>query len=193
MTAGITSDDKAEQIYAFFVTSFILENKTITKTQADWLKSNFNTSAGDYPEQGTYIFQGKFINNVSLNGMKDSFTDISRNPVSYLDLIKSGITEEKIRKLGIPDLTDEMRTSIEKSVQNELAQAFSVSLYQRFFMSGPIQSLMEAARAKGNYNIDEDGNVIETPTAEGEVPTTDASDENTENNDTDTEDNHEEN
>ena len=53
-----------------------------------------------------------------------------------------------------------MRTSIEKSVQNELAQAFSVSLYQRFFMSGPIQSLMEAARAKGNYNIDEDGNVI---------------------------------
>jgi hypothetical protein len=160
LTAGITSDDKAEQIYAFFVTSFIAENKSITKTQADWLKNNFNTSAANYPEQGTYIFQGKFINNVSLNGMKDSFTDISRDPVSYLDLIKSGITEEKIRKLGIPDLTDEMRTSIEKSVQNELAQAFSVSLYQRFFMSGPIQSLMEAARAKGNYNIDEDGNVI---------------------------------
>jgi len=40
--------------------------------------------------------------------------------------------------------------------------------------------------------LDEDGNVIETPTAEGEVPTTDASDENTENNDTNTEDNNEE-
>jgi len=162
LTAGITSDDKAEQIYAFFVTSFILENKTITKTQADWLKSNFNTSAGDYPEQGTYIFQGKFINNVSLNGMKDSFTTISRNPVSYLDLIKSGISEEKIRKAQAAggEITDEMRTSIEKSTKNELAQAFSVSLYQRFFMSGPIQSLMEAARAKGNYSIDEDGNVI---------------------------------
>ena len=160
LTAGITSDDKAEQIYAFFVTSFIAENKKITKIQGDWLKSNFNTSAMDYPEQDTYVFQGKFINNVSLNGMKDTFTDISRNPVSYLDLIKSGITEEKIRKLGIPDLTDEMRTSIEQNVQNELAQAFSVSLYERFFKSGPIQSLMEAARAKGSYNVDEEGNVI---------------------------------
>jgi hypothetical protein len=160
LTAGITSDDKAEQIYAYFITSFIAENKKVTKTQAEWLKNNFNTSAMDYPEQDTYNFQGKFINNVSLNSMKDTFTDISRNPVSYLDLIKSGITEEKIRKLGIPDLTDEMRTSIEKNVQNELAQAFSVSLYERFFKSGPIQSLMEAARAKGNYNVDEEGNVI---------------------------------
>ena len=29
--------------------------------------------------------------------------------------------------------------------------------------------------------LDEEGNVIESPSAEGEVPTTDASDENTEN------------
>ena len=159
LTAGITSDDKAEQIYAYFVTSFIAENKKITETQADWLKNNFDTSATDYPQQDRYNFQGKFLNDVSLNGIKDTLTDISRNPASYLDLIKSGITQEKIDKLGIP-ITDEIRTSIEQGVQDELAQAFSVSLYERFFKSGPIQSLMEAARAKGSYDIDEEGNVI---------------------------------
>ena len=162
ITAGVNSDDDAERIYLFLVNSFIAENKNVTSEQADWLKNGFDTASAQYPELLTYNFQGKFIEQTSLNSIKIGFVTISKDPKEYLNWLKSRIVNDKLSKIGIPseEITDEMRTATEESTQQDLTRAFNVTLYERFFKSGPIQSLMDAARAKGNYRIDENGNVI---------------------------------
>jgi len=150
LTAGINSDNMAEQAYAYFVASFIAENKNVTSAQQEWLKNGYNSYSLLYPEEATYIFQGKYLEKTSLNAVRTSLERISENPSSYLDYLREGMTKEKLDKIGIPadEITDDTRAAVDAKVRKELAQAFSATLYERFFKSGPIQSLMEAARER---------------------------------------------
>ena len=150
LTAGINSDNMAEQAYAYFVASFIAENKNVTSAQQEWLKNSYNSYSLLYPEEATYIFQGKYLEKTSLNAVRTSLERISENPSSYLDYLREGMTKEKLDKIGIPadEITDDTRAAVDAKVRKELAQAFSATLYERFFKSGPIQSLMEAARER---------------------------------------------
>jgi hypothetical protein len=154
LTAGVNTSTHADSVYQYLVTNFIIENskyfdknKDEDVAKANWLK-NKNDSSRPYTTTLGYIFQGKYINEVSLNSIKDGFINIAESPIEFLDYTVNNIIADQEYRNGVtPDRT---------KVKEEVQKAFNVAIYERFFQSGPIQSLMEAARARtGAYQFNE--------------------------------------
>lgn len=163
LTAGINTDTDSEAVYRFLVEDFISENSArLPNNQADreeveeWLRS-YDNDFNQYPgEIGPYFFGGKVLSvgvapdsvNMNLNGVKKFFSDFSKNPTSLLDKLVDDAASDFYNRNGIhPDIA---------SIEEEFKKSFNVYLYENFFKSGSIQSLMEAARARaGNYTFNE--------------------------------------
>jgi len=163
LTAGINTNSDSEAVYRFLVEDFISENSArLPNSQADreeieeWLRS-YDNDFSQYPgEIGPYFFGGKVLSvgvapdsvNMNLNGVKKFFSDFSKNPTSLLDKLVDDAASDFYNRNGIhPDIT---------SIEEEFKKSFNVYLYENFFKSGSIQSLMEAARARvGNYTFNE--------------------------------------
>lgn len=160
ITAGINTQYDQEKIYDYFITNFIIENNLTPKPGSsgyedqkevyDWLKDRDAIFLDGSNVQGTYYFQGQYLSDVSLSGIKRTFINISQDPREFLDfLVETKIADAKYKYGGDYNL-DEQKT------REEIVKAFNVSLYERFFKSGPIQNLMEAARARaGAYQFNE--------------------------------------
>jgi hypothetical protein len=153
MVAGVNTDNDTEKIYLYLVESFIQQNTNkLTKDEKNWLK-DYDSDITSYPAKNTYIFQSLFLSGedskgISLNSIKATFKSISRNPKNYLDFI----VDEKYN-----DITYRTGAAPDRSVvKDDVKRAFVATLYERVFKSGPIQSLMEAAREKeGAFQFNE--------------------------------------
>lgn len=149
IVAGVNSKSAEDKAYDYLITSFIKQNNNnLNDDQKTWLKNKDRLDTTKYPEQATYNFQGKFIDSTSLNSVKRGFIDISNNPQEYLNYIIDKKYNDTYTRTGrYPD---------KDTITEEVNKAFSVALYERFFKAGPIQSLMEAARARsGNFLFNE--------------------------------------
>jgi hypothetical protein len=146
--AGMNSDTEAERTYQSIVVSFIGENSKLTEEERNWLK-DYEGDITQYPAGGSWIFQGKFLSGedyntgeyVSLNSIKWRFIQIAKNPKAFLDLLISADYSDRLSKAG--DLSPDR-----EMVKQDVIRAFNVSLYEKFMQSGPIQSLLEAARRR---------------------------------------------
>ena len=160
LVTGFNSSTAAEQTYKFLITSFLLENvsKNFEGNRVTWLKQ-YDPEYSDmlqYSDIGPYSWQGKelkFSNGelYNLRQVKELLTGISVNPKGFLDYL----TDKKI--FQIESRTGQTLNDDQRELnRQEIAKVFNVYLYDRFFKSGPIQSLMEAARARnGSFRFNE--------------------------------------
>ena len=159
LTAGTTAETEAEQVYSYLATSFIAQNSNnqILKDRIEWFK-NYNSPAsgeGGSDVTSTWRFQTQVIEDVSLNSIKARFKDISLRPSTLLDFITEQKVDDVKRRTGLGE-TDPQYLEIKENAKRDVSRAFNVLVYERFFKSGPIQALMEAARLRsGNYQFNE--------------------------------------
>lgn len=148
LLAGVNTDDVIEKTYSFLVASFLQQNDSkLTKAEKDWLK-DYDDVTQAYPNKGSYSFNSLYLEEISLVAIKLAFRKIAREPSSFLDFVADQTEADIKRKTGLAPDTEQ--------VKQDVARAFNVTLYERFFKSGPIQALMEAAREKaGAFQFNE--------------------------------------
>jgi len=156
--------DSREQTYQFLVEDFIIQNSnSLDENRKEWLRQYSATEDGlqlsQYSDVGNWRFSGNILRqkdpsdpdkyvNLNLSEVKRFFFRMTQDTSGYLAYIEDQARYDIESRTGVePD---------EEQVREEVKRAFNVSLYERFFKSGTIQSLMEAARAKaGNFRFNE--------------------------------------
>lgn len=157
ITAGVRKEGFNEKVYDYFAKAFVAENKSLlTQQEIDYIiKDPNNPPTQDYTDRAqTYKYRGKSLQfnddkNYSLKDVRHLFTQASRNTASVLDQLAN---EEADRKAAT---TGKSRQDYIEQAKEDIARAFNVLVYNRFFKSGPIQQLMEAKRlrqAKYQFN-----------------------------------------
>jgi len=158
LLAGQNAGSESEQYYDFIITDFILENSNkLDESREEWLKDWSATESGlnlsQYADEDSYYYKGNVLqdpsnNNLNLSQVKFFFWSISKDPRTVLDYLTGKVRRDYFNRNGV-ELDDDL-------AKEEVRNAFNVSLYERFFKSGTIQSLMEAARAaSGNFTFNE--------------------------------------
>lgn len=174
LTAGISSSDAREKVYLFLIEDFISQNSNILRvvdrfedeavnSRLNWLRTYSSEEAGlelsQYSaDEGPFYYRGvkmSFENvdgnseDLSLAGVKFYFWKAAQSTTGYLDyLVDTSIKEATNEANGVaPD---------RESIRLEVAQAFNASLYETFFKSGMVESLIEAVRERsGNIRFNE--------------------------------------
>lgn len=152
LTAGVNADTQAESAYLYLARSFVQQNENkMTSEEKKWILK-YDNEFSQYPAKAKYNFNSLILgldgDGISLNQIKLALKTISKNPVEYLNWI----ADEKVRNTRAVTGVSPDR----EKVKEDIRRAFNVSLYERFFKSGPIQSLMETARQRsGNFRFNE--------------------------------------
>ncbi|MDA0345677.1 MAG: hypothetical protein O3C54_06940, partial [Proteobacteria bacterium] len=158
LLAGQNAGSEAEQYYDFIITDFIIENSNkLDESREEWLKDWSANESGlnlsQYADQDSYYYKGNVLqnpsnNDLNLSEVKFFFWSISKDPRTVLDYLAGKVKKDFFNRNGV-ELDDTL-------AKEEVRNAFNVNLYERFFKSGTIQSLMEAARAaSGNFTFNE--------------------------------------
>ena len=157
LLAGQNAGTSSEQYYAFFMEDFIIENtNNLDDARQEWLREYSETESGlglsQYTDVGTYRYQGQILKkddeNLNISEVKRFFWSLSRNSLASFDYLVDKVKQDHLNRTG-QNLDDEV-------AKEEVRKAFSVNLYERFFKSSTIQSLMEAAKlASGNFTFNE--------------------------------------
>lgn len=157
ITAGIGKDTINEKVYEFFAKSFVAENKSnLTQQEIDYvLKDPNDPPTQDYTTTAlTFKYKNKELTrggtNYSLKDVRNLFTQASRNTENTLNQLALEEAQRKANTTG-----KSIEDFIEQS-KEDIARAFNVLVYSRFFKSGPIKDLMEAKRLRqANYQFNE--------------------------------------
>jgi hypothetical protein len=157
ITAGIGKDTINEKVYDFFAKAFVAENKSnLTQQEIDYvLKDPNNPPTQDYITTVTaFKYKGKDLkigeNNYSLKDVRNLFTQASTSTEETLNKLAQEEAERKANTTGRP-----VEDFVEQA-KEDIARAFNVLVYNRFFKSGPIKELMEAKRLRqANYQFNE--------------------------------------
>ena len=158
ITAGIGKDTINEKVYDFFAKAFVAENKSnLTQQEIDYvLKDPNNPPTQHYTTTTiTFKYKGKDLqtdseDNYSLKDVRNLFTQASTSTEKTLNQLAIDEAERKANTTGRPakDFVDQAK--------EDIARAFNVLVYNRFFKSGPIKDLMEAKRLRqANYQFNE--------------------------------------
>jgi len=161
LLAGQNSGSSSEQYYSFFITDFIIENdRDLDESRKDWLRQYSVNEDGlnlsQYSDAGRYSYKGNVLQkgeegskeNLNLSEVKRFFWSISKDSISGLNYLSERVQEDHFNRTG--------QTMDVELAKEEVRKAFSVNLYERFFKSGTIQSLMEAVRlSSGNFTFNE--------------------------------------
>jgi hypothetical protein len=163
MTAGTSTDDFREKVYAYKVQSFISENITrIDSEQASWLRNYPGENAipslhfNQYPTIGSesYYRNNEIVknpegDNASLNYIKYSIYNESSASGSIVDELVNQEVLRQQKSTGITEVDQD-------KIRQQITDAFQVNLYERFFKDGFVKNLMEAVRLReGDYHFNE--------------------------------------
>ena len=161
MMAGSSSTDNREGVYAYKVQSFISSNITkLTAAEKEWLRQYLDddTMPFDadyftlYPVEGNYILSDPMFSGnsgpVSLNFVKRSIWNSVRQSGNIIQtLVEQEFDRRKVKEGLEPD---------RQKIEEQVTDAFLVSLYERFFTDGYVKNLMEAQRLKeGDFHFQE--------------------------------------
>ena len=177
IVAGVGKSEYNEKVYAYLVTSFVLENKSaLNQQEIDYLRvvpgetpeNNFTTRARVYKfKNQDLILKRKDQDPVtySLHDVRILFARSSKGTEAYLDSLALEDATEKSLRTGLPI------SEFQKQSEEDIARAFNVLFYNRFFKSGPMQDVMEKYRLSKSRSAD--GGMFGNGTAtfnEWEVP-----------------------
>lgn len=162
LLAGTNGADNREQQYMFLIEDFIQANSnTLDQARKDWLNSYSTTEQGlylsQYSDPGPYRYKGNVLTIVGSSGSSEN---MNLSQVKYFFWKSTQGTEGAFdylvaqEKANITNRTGQVPDH--ESVVEEVRKAFNVNLYERFFKSNTIQSVMEAARMQsGNFTFNE--------------------------------------
>ena len=152
LTTGVSGNDPQKKIYDYLVKVFMIENKSLSTAEKKYLQDINSTSTPGTSGTSTYRVNGEMFEG-TLSAAKDYIKRISKSSTAYLDHTISTLADKRAKAEGVnlpvegsegtPRYQD-----IKNQAKKEVSDVFSVLAYERFFNSGPIQALMEAARAK---------------------------------------------
>jgi hypothetical protein len=143
-----------ERIYAYLVTSFIIENKNkfnqneinylrVAPAEKDKIPQHFTTRAQVYKFKSKNLIlerQGQPNQSYNLQEVRILFEKSSKGTESYLDSLALQDATEKSLRTGLP-----VSKFLEDS-EKDIGRAFTVLFYNRFFKSGPMQDTLEKYR-----------------------------------------------
>ena len=176
---SVKESEYNEKTYAYLVSSFVIENKQllnqkeinylrIVPADKDKITNHFITRAKTYKFKGKDLIlkqQNQPERSYNLQEVRILFEKSSKNTESYLDsLALQDATEKSLR-------TGRSVDSHLAQSEEDIARAFNVLFYNRFFKSGPMQDVMERYRL--NQSRSGDGGMFGNGTAtfnEWEVP-----------------------
>jgi hypothetical protein len=152
IVAGVGKSEYNEKVYAYLVTSFVIENKNLLNQQEiDYLRTapgevtqnNFTTRNQIYTfKKQDLILKRENLEAVtySLEDVRKLFLKTSSGTESYLDSLALEDAREKSARTGQP--VDKFL----KESEEQIGRAFNVLFYNRFFKSGPMQDVLEKYR-----------------------------------------------
>jgi hypothetical protein len=156
MLAGRNEEGINNKVYNYLATSYILNNPIVYTVpnaveyilkQSDVVPSDdlrifpVGVHAAGEEDTGQQKENGRFIRNY--------LEQLSFGSEGLLEKLVSEMVEERIKSEKIRD-TEQNRANIRAEVKEEIAKAFNNTLYERFFMSGPIKDYIESQQAKEN-------------------------------------------
>lgn len=161
LTAGVSTGEPQKKVYDYLVKVFLIENKSLSDFERNYIKDiNSTTAPGQYGTSN-YIVNGEVLRDTTIVAVKEYMKKISLNSKAYLDQTTESLAVKKAKSQGIEIPGDgqngnEEYQNIYNETKAQVSDAFSVLLYERFYTSGPIQALMEAARARaGSFQFRE--------------------------------------
>ena len=155
--AGKNKKEFDQKAYDFYAKAFVSENKILlNQDEIDYiLISPGSTISQHYTTDVIlYRYKGKSLErngkNYSLKDVRNLFEQSSKSVEAFMDSLAVRDADAKARTSGRS--ADDF---IEQS-KDDIAKAFNVLFYNRFFKSGPIQKLLEAKRlGAANYQFNE--------------------------------------
>lgn len=149
LTTGVSGNDPQKKIYDYLAKVFIIENKSLSTSEKKYIEDMNSTSTPGTSGTSTYTVNGEKFQG-TLSAAKDYIKNISKSSTAYLDQTISTLADKRATAAGLAEPFDKnpRYQDIKNQAKKEVSDVFSVLVYERFFNSGPIQALMEAARAK---------------------------------------------
>lgn len=160
LVSGASDGQVKDKVYAYLVKLFKIENKSLSQNEKKYIE-DINSTNVPSNVLGTYIVNGETLDNVTIESAKEYMKRIALSSKAYLDSTAKSIADKRAKAQSEPIPLDgengtEKYQNILKSVKDQISDAFSVLVYERFYSSGPIQALMEAVRARsGSYQFRE--------------------------------------
>jgi hypothetical protein len=160
--AGKNRKEFNEKAYDFYAKSFVFQNKNLlNQAEINYILAKPGSlPSGDYTSNSVnYYYNGKplekknssgFSDNYSLKKIRDLFEESSTGVAAFLKNLSLRDAQEKASTTG------KKMEDFEEQSKEDIARAFNVLFYNRYFKSGPIQKLMDAKRlASANYQFNE--------------------------------------
>lgn len=157
LTAGINDKTYGQALYSYNANVFALEN-TLSLAEANYI-FDYNATNAPATAKRKFTFQknnlGSSDDGITIKEAKQILKTISSSVSGVLDKEVEKITEEKAKKLGYQK-DSKQYNDLKERVKQEVKDGFNILVYNRFFQSGPIEALMEAARQKsGSFSFRE--------------------------------------
>lgn len=157
LTAGLSDKTYGQSLYSYNANLFALEN-TLSLAEANYIFDYNSVNAPATPKRD-FTFQknklGSSDDGITIKEAKQILKTISSSVTGVLDREVEKITEEKAKKLGYQK-DSKQYADLKERVRQEAKDGFNILVYNRFFQSGPIEALMEAARQKsGSFSFRE--------------------------------------
>lgn len=143
LTAGVNEPNLVKKVYAFLVEDFISNNINVidpnsvtSREKQNWLRDYDNEEDELYAVEQEFDIGGE-KQNISLSQVKKLLKENAKKTESSLDLIVDQILEEEGKK------GDNAR---KLEIERQVAEAFNMTVYDRFFNTELVRDIMKAAR-----------------------------------------------
>jgi hypothetical protein len=143
LTAGVNEPNLVKKVYAFLVEDFISNNINVidpnpvaSREKQDWLRDYDNEEDELYAVEEEFDIGGK-KQSISLSQVKKLLKEGAKKTESSLDLIVEQILEGEGKK------GDNAR---KLEIEKQVAEAFNMTVYDRFFNTELVRDIMKAAR-----------------------------------------------
>jgi hypothetical protein len=166
--AGKDKEDFDAKVYDYYATSFVLENKNLLNQQEiDYVKASPEPEPVSRITTNVKTYYYTYTNSIGQTERKALQTGPSEVNMSLYEIRQFFKQNSKSTASGLEDITWRLANEKSKSTgrsaddfyaqsKTDVARAFNVLFYNRFFKSGPIQKLMEAQRLRsGNISFNE--------------------------------------
>lgn len=151
--AGANSSNTFDKIYDALAVDYLNTNNITASAVYDYIKSKESPNDIEVPSQPSSEATQK------LKDDKWTLYLLAKQPKGYLTNYINNATdkEAKLLKPPVTDRTSSQWKNLRGKLEREYADAFNVSLYERYFGDSSIQALFEASANKkgGKFNIKE--------------------------------------
>jgi len=147
LLSGQTQDTINEKVYNYLAVVWMLKNPKVYTTTGgvDYILKKSNIVPSD--DITGWVIGSKSEENSSVN-LRYVRGYLEQQANGSNGLLNQLIEELVIQRIGTSKSTEKEKDAIREQVKEDLKKGFNQTLYERFFMSGPIRDFIESANKK---------------------------------------------